>query len=344
MCPDRVSASGGMAVLYDSVAILREAGYDAAVVHMSPGVIYENTPHKLPTFYTPKIIKNIEARMGPLQRFRAKIESSRKSSKAVKNAPLELRETDVLVVPEVLLRDATEAFPEAKKIVFVQNSFSYLNGCAQLIRNKINPQRNVIWSVGIADIVLKALKLAGADPISYCPVAPNLTLFPFSAEKRNKISYMPRKRPEEAIMIDHALRQRGKIGDYEIVEIEGMTQAEVAQHLGESRFFISLMHKEALGFPAMESMSAGCVVIGYTGLGTEEYFDADTGLPIAEGDTVGIVEAVEAAVAEYERSPERFDKMRKLASERIQTRYAQDRFKSSLLESWAEMVKATGRA
>lgn len=36
LCPDRHTASGGVAVIYDTVVTLRAAGYDALVLHNSP--------------------------------------------------------------------------------------------------------------------------------------------------------------------------------------------------------------------------------------------------------------------------------------------------------------------
>ena len=144
---------------------------------------------------------------------------------------------------------------------------------------------------------------------------------------------MPRKRRFEAELIDQALRARGNIGDYELVCIDGMRQREVAQHLAEGRFFISLMRNEALGFPAMEAMASGCIVIGYTGLAAEEFFDSDTGVPITDGNTVGLVKAVEHAVADYDANPDPWDRMRQLANDRVRRRYNPEVFRSSLLSA-----------
>ncbi len=338
LCPDISGASGGIAVLYDAVALLSDAGHQAAVVHMGPSGYYANTPHDFSAFYTTKIRDVQRKRMGRLKKLTSRF-SGGSGSGGRRNAPLDLKPDDVLVVPEFFLADTVEAFPNQPKIVFVQNSFAYLRTYADAIKRGLDPQTGVIWSIGISDTCMRALELVEAKPVSRVPVAPNLTLFPFAETKKRKVCYMPRKRPDEALVIDRALRDRGNLDGFELVEIEGMPQAEVARHLSESLFFISLMRTEALGFPGMEAMSAGCVVIGYTGLGTEEYFDTSTGIPVAEGDTVAVVEAVEAAIAAYSRNPGHFDEMRKTASDRIRTRYSQDMFKTSLLAAWGDIVE-----
>ena len=79
---------------------------------------------------------------------------------------------------------------------------------------------------------------------------------------------MPRKRPWEAAIISEALIRRKNILDYRIEALENMPRSEVANKLADSRIFISLLQHEALGFPAAEAMAAGCIVIGFDGLGT----------------------------------------------------------------------------
>jgi glycosyltransferase involved in cell wall biosynthesis len=168
-----------------------------------------------------------------------------------------------------------------------------------------------------------------------CPVGPNFDLFPFRQDKKRQIAYMPRKRSWEAGQIHEALVRRGRIKGFDIVTVDGMTQAQVAKSLGESLIFISLMKEEALGFPALEAMASGCVVVGYTGLGTREYFTPETGIPIEEGDTPALVQAVESAVAEYEADPSRLDGMRREASRCVTARYSREAFRSGLLQAWA---------
>ena len=48
LCPDEAKPSGGIAVIYDSVATLRAAGYDAYILHNSPRFRYPGTSVDVP--------------------------------------------------------------------------------------------------------------------------------------------------------------------------------------------------------------------------------------------------------------------------------------------------------
>ena len=181
---------------------------------------------------------------------------------------------------------------------------------------------------------MDALDLVGAAPASYVPVSMHPETFAFREEKRRLITYMPRKRRQEAALIHAELERRGRIDGYEIAAIDGVPLAAVRERLAESLIFISLLHRESLGFPAMEAMASGCIVIGYTGHGGREYFGETTGIPIEEGDTPGLVRAVEEAVAAHRDDPARLDALRRRGSERVRERYSDEKFEACLLSTW----------
>ena len=334
VCTDSPAASGGRAVLYDTVALLRESGRDAYVLHMLPNAQYSLSPHKFETAYFSWRLRagNYVDRSRRV-RFRAELERLFVTLKSARNIPYEPCPDDIIITPDHLTHAVQWAFPDLARIVFSQNSFGYLRShkLGQLYNGA--PLEGVVGNLAISDTCIGAMELVGATQIDRVPVCPNLEIFDPKQKKQRKICYMPRKRRFEADLIDQALRARGNIGDYELVCIDGMNQKEVAQHLAEDRFFISLMRNEALGFPAMEAMASGCIVIGYTGLGTEEYFDSDSGVPVSEGNTVGLVKAVEHAVADYDANPDPWDRMRQLANDRVRRRYNPEVFRSSLLSA-----------
>ena len=130
--------------------------------------------------------------------------------------------------------------------------------------------------------------------------------------------------------------------NYELLALDGISRAEVSKKLQESRIFISLLKDEALGFPAAEAMSSGCIVVGFDGLGCAEYFDNTTGVPVTEGDIASLVFAVERVVSEYEQNPAPYDAMRKRASERINKRYSTEAFESAALKTWEKISERLG--
>lgn len=344
LCPDVRGSSGGVAVIYDCVTELRAAGYEALLVHMSPTARYHNTPRDVPITYTHAIRRAGARHAPPLRKAHTRASILLERLKSGPNPRLVLRPDDVLVVPEFAFALAAEAFPAQPKVIFVQNSFSYLRNCATARERGVDPQSGVLMSIGISDTCLRALDLVGAAPVARCPVSPNFPLFPYRSEKKRQVAYMPRKRRPEARIIHDALEARGRLAGHSLVRIDGMAQARVAEILGESLFFISLMKDEALGFPGMEAMASGCVVVGYTGLGTREYFTPETGIPIEDGDTPAVVGAVEAAIAEYDRDPQRLDEMRAEAARRVTSRYGQEAFREALLRAWASLAAQSGGA
>ena len=85
-------------------------------------------------------------------------------------------------------------------------------------------------------------------------------------------------------------------------EIEDVTQEEVASVLKRAANFLSFGHPEGFGLPPLEAMSAGCLVIGYHGMGGREFFHREFSVPIEFGDIRAYVEAVESASADTSKS------------------------------------------
>lgn len=337
LCPDSSKASGGIAVIYDTVVALRRAGYDAAVVHSSPDAGYPDYAEAPPLFYTDRARRAQIPNLGRLGRQRERIRLMRDRMVGKGLPKLDLQPTDVIIVPEFMLVNAIEGFPDQRIGVFVQNPFTFGPAYVDAIARNLDPARRISWFIGIADICMRQFELFMLPRTYYMPVSMKPDDFPFAAEKEALITYMPRKRPWEAQVIDGSLRARARIGGYRLEAIDGLPRAEVARKLAQSRFFISLLKTEALGFPAAEAMAAGCVTIGFTGLGTEEYFNAETGIPVPEGDLHALVEAVEAAVAEYETDPTRLDALRSHASAFVREKYSRAAFETALLRIWQDI-------
>lgn len=340
VCPDASGATGGVAVIYACVETLRAAGHDAVVLHETPGFRYAGSPFQPPVYYSRQMPRLRAAYDGWREKLSYAAYELRHSVRKRDGHLSSLEPTDILVVPEYLVADVAEAFPHQPKIIFSQNPFSYLRSFATAQERGFDPDARVIHNLAVSRACEDATRLVSRIPCSRVAVCPNLSLFGFREEKKRQIVFMPRKRPAEARLIASALAGRGRIADFELVSIDGMSQAEVAERMSESLIFISLMREEGLGFPGIEAMSAGCMVIGYTGFAGAEYFDDTTGIPVTEGDTVGIVRAVEATVARYLSDPSGIDAIRKHASGVVRSRYNEERFTRTLLQAWQDIEGA----
>jgi glycosyltransferase involved in cell wall biosynthesis len=343
LCPDHSHASGGTAVLYECVAQLRQDGHDAVLVHPSASGRYPNSPHDLPTYFSRAIVDTYERRLSRVRRATLLPARVRSHLGPHRNPPLELRPDDILVVPEFWLSLALETFPGRPKVVMVQNPFTYLESISDALPRGLDPGDGHLLSIGCAQSCMDALKVAGVAEVAYCRVQPDFTLFPYRESKSRRIAYMPRKRPREAELVRRALEGRGKLAGYELVCVDGMTQPQVAEVLGDCRFFLSLMERESLGFPGLEAMASGCIVVGYTGMGAREYFTPDTGRPVAEGDTFGLVAALEQAIAEYDRDPAPLDALRRNASTAVTSTYTREAFLTGLRAAWDRLPAVRDR-
>ncbi len=335
LCSDRSSASGGAAVIYDMVFLLNQLGYDAAILHNSPNGGYPDYPNQVPTFYTRKVWKALFRYSRPTEKIR--MAKQRLASQGKSIPPLVERPNDVIIAPEYLLAETMEAFEGSQIAVFIQNPFGLMMSFHRATQRGYSPQTAVKYWLGIADVCRSHTSMLGLEPTAIFPVSMKPHEFPYKQEKQKLITYMPRKRPWEAALIEEALNRRGNLQGYRVEALHNIPRAKVAERLADSRIFISLLHQEALGFPAAEAMSAGCIVVGFDGLGTAEYFDQSTGVPITEGDVASLVHAVEETIAEYETDPTRLDAMRKHAAQVVNERYSIEAFESGVKRVWAEL-------
>ena len=335
LAPDIRGSSGGVAVLYLCAEILRTNGLDAVVVHQSRRGQYWNVSSTAKVAYTYCLRRRLGRGVGLLVRLKKEAGVLVDWFRGGSSARLTVQPSDILVVPEFMLAMLQRTFPASQKIVFVQNPFSYLPAVSASVRQGTDPHGGVALNLGVSQICLDALELTDASPIAHVPVGPSFERFRFAETKKLQIAYMPRKRwPESRVVVD-ALRRCKEMNGVELIEIDGQPQDSVAKILAESMFFISFMRRESLGFPAMEAMASGCVVIGYTGLGGREYFDSQTGIPVVEDDTPALVHAVEGAVAAYRRDPTVYEEMRRRAAALVSERYSRGRTEKALLDALA---------
>jgi glycosyltransferase involved in cell wall biosynthesis len=116
---------------------------------------------------------------------------------------------------------------------------------------------------------------------------------PADADRPRRLAYMPRKRPEEARQVLGMLRLRGALDGWEVLALDGLSQAEVADCLSECSLFLSFSQLEGFGLPPLEALASGCFVIGYSGFGGQEYFDPRYALEVPDSDVVSLTRTTE---------------------------------------------------
>ncbi|MGR3504374.1 MAG: glycosyltransferase family 4 protein [Paracoccaceae bacterium] len=334
LCPDSPQPSGGIAVIYDIVATLVKKGVSAAVLHGASSGSYQNNDVAVPSFFNRQY--DI-ARMRFEGRRALFLTPLRLAAQALKSGPLkyvDILEGDCIVVPEIMCVAAMAAFPKQRIVVLVQNQLAFREIYFESLKHGFDIRNRVDCFIGVSQSCLDEFELLGLDSTLFLHVSMKPEEFPFKKNKKKIISFMPRKRLTEARLIVDALQSRGSLKDFQFLPLDNMPRYKISEVLQRSVIFISLQRNESIGFPAAEAMAAGCIVVGYTGLGGREYFTTKTGIPVTEDDTLALVKAVEDIVAEYNEAPERLDNLRHCASVYINARYSSAQFEDSVLRVW----------
>ena len=128
--------------------------------------------------------------------------------------------------------------------------------------------------------------------------------------------------------------------DLPVVVIDKMPAAEAHRLLRESLFFVSLSDQDGFGLPPAEAMATGSLVVGFTGVGGEEFFRPDLADPIPDSDVVGLVERLAERAAQWRADPAALEARRRAASDFIWSRYDADHARDSFLQLWAGIDRA----
>ena len=262
MTPDLAFPSGRIHMIYSMVAALNRGGIDAAVWHGHADIVYD--------------------------------QFDRGDTPVHHSMQLRLEPGDVLVVTEDGGLWWADLAPEVPTTMLVQSH-------ELMVQNydldAALEGRFPGWPQVEATIAVSAHIRATLD--AFCepgllhfdvPVAIDHTLFA-PATKHRKIAFMPRRRHDQLVTMVRMLRREGVLPEgWELLPIDGVPKHEVARMLGESAIFVSGAEREGFGMPGAEAMSAGCLVVGFTGTGGAEYLHDETGVVVHDDDVVRLVD------------------------------------------------------
>lgn len=256
-----------------------------------------------------------------------------------RGASMRLRESDVVVLPEVTpeivwktLKQSGcslvmhnqnpfytyRSFPTIHKL----NEFGLVGGlcCSGFTRDRLHRWGSLTeWQV-VSPFVLPHFAEASIRQ---------------GGHRKRQIVYMPRKRPSDAAWIRSQFELRfPKFQDVAWVEIRDRPRVQVASMMAESLVFVSLSHMEGLGLPPLEAMAAGCLVVGFTGGGGEEFSTPRNGRWVDDGDLDGVVEAIAADLSLEEREIS----ARQEAGRETVARFSRTNFETMLHKAWLQIL------
>jgi len=317
VCPDTDVPSGGVRVVYRAVDHLNAAGIGAVVVHDQPGFACTWFEHTTPVIC------------------------------AAQASPVPGR--DLLVVPEVYGPRLGEIAPGVRKVVFNQNAYNTFHGYDHVTPRGTtaydHPQ--VAGAVCVSDDNAAYLRYAFPDldvqRITY-QLDPALWFTEPDRPRARRITYMPRKHADQAGQVLNILSQRGALRDVEVLPLDRMNEQEVAAAQREALLFLSFGYPEGCPFPPKEAMAAGCLVVGYHGMGGRDYFTHEHGYPVPQGDVVAFARQVEEVLDAHRADPAALEARARTAAAAISARYTPQAERDSVLAAFLRHLPATATA
>lgn len=328
---------GGVNVIMEMIAALKDAGHDARPLYSSHDEVYEHA--RVPPaegLYDP-LLEEVFAEQGRRARLGRRAARLRlafsPATLSARNARLRLRPDDVIVASDWALGRLSLLYPHHTKVALVQ-------GLTPLYRG-FDPERGaaahrIAATVATSQACAEAARLSNLPEPAVVRLGVGQPGLEYRESKKRQVAYVPGKLPHVARVAVAALRRAPELAGYDFVPIEKRTGAEVAQILNESLIFLSVVDVEGFGLPAAEAMLAGCIVVGFTGIGGREFFSSATGLPVADGDVASLVRAARAVASEYESDRSRLDDLRRAASDFVATTYSDEVFRRDVCAAFEE--------
>lgn len=348
--PEPFEPAGGVQVAYRHVDILNRAGLEAYMLHPNP-------PFRCTWFENDTPIRYLSARpfVLPLRQVAKGMSKDlgkhvsklpRSAMRSLTNAAgwrtkptLPLLPGDFMAISELIWLGGFDLFPGVPRVVFNQNAyFTFRDWTADSDPYESDDIVGILTVSSDSESFLRAAFESRDLPILRVHNSISPIFSSFAESKERVLAYMPRKNAEDAHQVLSMLSFRGSLDRWTVVEIEDATQEEVASVLRRSAIFLSFGHPEGFGLPALEAMSAGCLVIGYHGMGGREFFRPEFSVPIEFGDIRAYVEAVESALGRYDRAPQEVNAMGQAAADFARRTYSPEREAREVVEAWTAFL------
>lgn len=337
--PQVSGAVGGINVLFDYIRVLKVAGYDAAPVYADPTYHYSFGPGGCPGYFDPRLAEGRLRDMGKRRQATELVQKLRGAFRPKVNEPLELRSDDIIVVPEFNYTEVMPFFGEQTRVIVAQDVFGFMRAYGRDIAKhggKVIQAADLV--VTTSDAGTLAVQSAGITNVARTYLWLMRSGLNFVADKEPVIAIMPRKRPDDAFIVENVLGEFAKKAGYRIERLAGLSDEELTAGFRRARFFVALSKEEGFGLPPAEAMATGTIVVGYTGVGGNEYFTNATGYPIEDSDITALIATLRRLIAEYAEDPTQLDALRRHASDQILSRYTEDRAQKSVLAAFSQFL------
>jgi hypothetical protein len=353
--PDHLSPTGGIKQIYRHVELLERAGIPACVLHTQTGFACRWFEHGARLAYLGET---------PARRARRWVGSSLRRPYRWPTPTLDLdlyegrkvqisegsetyREhrldsADVLVMPEYLSFRLTQTNIELPMVIFNQGWAPTFRGYGfgEHALKAPYTRPNVLAAVAVSEYVQRYLEYAFEGLSVYRVfngVDPSL-FHPNDSPRYRRIAFMPRRMKNHIEQVINMLVLRGTLEGWELAPISGLSESEVAEVLRQSFVYLSTCREEGFGLPPVEAGMAGCIVVGYTGSGADEYFRDGLCERVDQDDALGFAQAVERTLAWVEADEARAIERGRAFSKFLTGLYSREHEAESVIRVWRAIL------
>ena len=150
---------------------------------------------------------------------------------------------------------------------------------------------------------------------------------------------MSRKNYEDIKQVIQINNLRKNLIDWTIIDLNQLSHSEIAQTMNKSSIFLSSNLDEGFSLPSIEAMASGCLVIGYTGKGGNEYFKEEFSLPVPEKDIQQFALKLEEGIQKIEKQPNYLSNLALKARKFIDDHYSETIERKDIQTAWDSILK-----
>lgn len=307
LLPEMKGASGGAKIIYKHSAIINNMNKNisSSVTHLKKKITYKliTSLSKKIKFLVPKYSgwqgKNMKVskNFSPSNQWMLSKTTFGKSLNFDSNY-------DFIIIPEIWAHFAQDLSFKKKKInyaIFVQGFF-HMQSTDNFIKLKESYKNSKYiisdskYSINCINQMFPEFK----DKILRINFSIDSKKFNIT-NKKNLITYMPRKLPDHASLLIFYLNNLLP-KNWQIKPLVNMSQKKLFKLMEKSKIFLSFSHFEGIGMPPIEAALCGNKVIGYNGGGGAEYWKGKIFKKVESGNIAEFGQKVLKEVNNYNPS------------------------------------------
>jgi len=312
LAPDFIQPSWGIALLYRHVGILRKHGFEAWILHRQSGFSVPWIEDQPPIRY-------------------------------LDEKDFKIEEQDVLVVPEVLAKDALNLPFTCRRFVFVQGAFLILKPFEEAISySELGYEGAIAILPHVKEVLERHFDI---DAFVIPPFIADY-FFSMNPEKHRepRLLLFPKEGYRAAGYYDFEIFQKmlkrssRKLPEWKILEIRDLPHREVARLMQNSAFMVNLNCLEAFNTTVPEAMAAGCLPVCYEAYGGRDFLENGVNAFVFNNnDLYALVGKLMELMETYREIHVELSQMRRAAG-RTAARFTQTATEAALLEFFRSRI------